>query len=51
MPIPKPEKETQTEWIKRCVPVVIQDGTTDKVDKAVAICFSMWREALKNKNN
>jgi hypothetical protein len=51
MPTPRPEKETREEWIRRCVPQVMADGTTDNQDQAVAICFSMWRQAEKSKEN
>jgi len=49
MPTPNLDTETRREWINRCVPVVIRDGTTDRPDQAVAICVSMWNEALKKK--
>lgn len=53
MPIPKPNEETREQWISRCIPVVINEGTTDNPAQAAAICFSMWRDALKKerKNN
>ena len=47
MPKPNPEQETRVEWIKRCVPVVIEDGTAKEPKQAVAICVSMWNESLK----
>lgn len=31
----------------RCVPKVIEDGTADGPDQAVAICSSMWEEAKR----
>ena len=50
MPIPDLGDETRDEWINRCVPVVIRERTTDRPDQTVAICISMWNEALKKKN-
>ena len=38
MPIPRPESETRSEWLNRCIPVVINEGTTDRQDQAAAIC-------------
>jgi len=49
MPTPDVDNENRREWIDRCIPVVISDGTTDRTDQAVAICISMWNEALKKK--
>lgn len=49
MPTPNPDKESKSEWVNRCVPVVIDDGTTDRPDQAVAICISMWDEFLKKR--
>jgi len=51
MPIPRPESENRSEWISRCIPVVINEGTTDRSDQAAAICISMWNEALKKRND
>jgi hypothetical protein len=34
--------ESQSEWMKRCVPVRIKEG--NKQDQAVAVCASMWRK-------
>jgi hypothetical protein len=41
MPTPKPG-ETRKDWMKRCIPIVIEEGTADDSDQAVAICTSMW---------
>jgi len=40
MPTPR-AGETQKEWMKRCVPVRIEEG--DEQEQAVAVCMSMWR--------
>jgi len=34
--------ETQDEFIARCIPVVIEDGTAEDNEQAVAVCYSMW---------
>jgi len=52
MPAPPKEGESQKDFIGRCVPVVISEGRPK--DQAVAICYSMWREAhpsSKKSNN
>lgn len=49
MPTPNLDEETRREWIDRCIPVVIKDGTTDRQDQAVAICINMWNEAKKKR--
>lgn len=45
MPKPHPESETQQEWMSRCIPTVLNEGTTDDPEQAAAICASMWDEA------
>lgn len=45
MPKPKPN-ETQDEFISRCIPMVISEGTTDDPAQAAAICHSKWREGF-----
>lgn len=42
MPAPG-ENESQEDFIGRCIPIVIADGTASNQDQAVAICHSMWR--------
>jgi HK97 family phage major capsid protein/HK97 family phage prohead protease len=49
MPTPKPGQETQSEWMARCVPYLIDEGK-DK-DQAVAQCLNIWREANKGMGN
>lgn len=46
MPTPT-ATETEQEFIGRCIPIVLADGTTDDNRQAVAICYSMWREGRK----
>jgi len=43
MPTPRPD-ETQSDFVSRCIPDVLADGTADDQKQAVAICYSMWRE-------
>jgi HK97 family phage major capsid protein/HK97 family phage prohead protease len=46
MPTPHPDTETRDEFISRCVPMLIEEGSEQ--DQAVAICSSMWEQATKN---
>lgn len=46
MPVPQPE-EKQDEFVGRCVPIVLGDGTAKDQEQAVAVCLSMWEEAKK----
>ncbi len=48
--MPEPgDGETRDEFIKRCVPIVIDDGTAADGDQAVAVCSSIWRRAHEPK--
>jgi len=35
--------ESEEDFMGRCVPQVLDDGTAKDQDQAVAICLSMWR--------
>jgi len=35
--------ESESDFMGRCVPQVLEDGTAEDQDQAVAICLSMWR--------
>lgn len=48
MPTPRKD-ETQKDFVSRCIPYVLKEGTAESRDQVVAICFSMWREHLKEK--
>lgn len=49
--MPTPGKnEKQDEFINRCIPIVMKEGTAEDNKQAAAICFSMWREHMKKKN-
>lgn len=49
MPTPKPN-EKEEDYISRCIPIVINEGTTKDPKQASAICYSMWREHKKKKD-
>lgn len=48
MPKPRSE-ETEREFIARCIPIVIEEGTAENAEQAAAICYSIWDEE-KNKS-
>ena len=41
MPTPRKE-ETRKEFIERCVPEVIEDGTAKDGKQANAVCINIW---------
>ena len=47
MPTPR-NGETQSEFVSRCVPIVLDEGTAESQEQAVAICHSYWDEAKKS---
>lgn len=50
--MPEPGKnEKEEDFISRCVPIVIEEGTAKDNDQAVAICYSLWREHKKKKES
>ena len=51
MPTPRTTIETREGWLNRCIPVVLEEGTANNSSQAVAICSSMWREALKKRQS
>ena len=46
MPKPMPG-QSQDDFIATCVPQVLDEGTAENPEQAVAICYSMWEEAKK----
>ncbi|NIV36793.1 MAG: phage major capsid protein [Anaerolineae bacterium] len=46
MPEPR-EGETRQDFVERCIPIVLEDGTAQDPDQAAAVCHSMWEEAQK----
>jgi len=50
--MPKPsEGESRDHFISRCIPIVIQDGTAEDADQAVAVCQSMWESSKMTVND
>jgi len=47
MPIPVPG-QSQDDFLKICVPQVLQEGTAENQAQAVAICVSMYEQAKKD---
>jgi len=46
--MPNPQKgEKHDDYIKRCIPIVINDGTAKNPNQAVAICNSIWDKSKK----
>lgn len=50
MPTPKPN-ESKKEYIDRCIPIVINEGTAKDGQQAAAICNSMWKEKKFEKDD
>jgi HK97 family phage prohead protease len=49
--MPEPNKdEEHDDFIKRCIPVVIDDGTAESPEQAVAICNGIWDKAKEGKS-
>ncbi len=49
--MPEPNKdEEHDDFIKRCIPVVIEDGIAENPDQAVAICNGIWDKAKEGKS-
>jgi len=44
MPSPPKDGESRDDFIGRCVPVVLEEGTAKDQDQAVAICSSMYED-------
>lgn len=48
--MPSPRKgETQSDFVRRCIPMVLGEKTTDDPTQAAAICYSMYDRAKKKK--
>jgi hypothetical protein len=41
MPTPQ-ENETEENFIQRCIPIVLNDGTAETPEEAYAVCASMY---------
>jgi hypothetical protein len=46
-PAPR-DGENEEEFIARCIPIVLEEGTAETQEQAAAICYSYWEER-KNK--
>jgi HK97 family phage major capsid protein/HK97 family phage prohead protease len=47
--MPKPGKnESHDDFISRCIPIVLDDGTAKDQAQAVAICNSIWEDSKKS---
>jgi len=46
MPTPRRD-ETRDEFIARCIPIVLEEGTAQSNAQAVAVCNSMYDEKLQ----
>lgn len=50
--MPTPNKnETQKDFINRCIPYVLKDGTAKDEKQAAAICHSLWRKRHSDSRN
>lgn len=49
MPTPN-EGESESDFVSRCIPIVIEDGSAEDQDQAVAMCYSYWEQAKKEKD-
>lgn len=47
MPTLQPD-ETYEDWMERCIPIVIEDGTAEDNEQAIAVCDSLWEEQSDN---
>lgn len=46
--MPSPQKgEKRKEFISRCIPIVMREGTAEDGKQAAAICYSYWRRKKK----
>jgi len=49
--MPNPSKgETQQDFVSRCIPIVLDDGTAKDSKQAAAVCYSIWRRAKGEKD-
>ena len=46
MPIPS-KNENRSDFVQRCIPIVMKDGTAEDSTQAVAICQSIWTDSKK----
>lgn len=46
VPVPR-KNESEQDFVRRCIPVVIREGTANDGAQGNAICHSMWRQHQK----
>jgi len=39
--------EKQKDFVSRCIPIVLKEGTAKNRSQATAICYSMYKEGKK----
>ena len=49
MPAPK-RNEKEKDFISRCIPYVLKEGTAKDNKQATAICYSIWRQSKGKKD-
>jgi len=49
VPTPR-ENEQQKDFIGRCIPIVMKEGTAKDSKQASAICYSIWRRSKGEKD-
>ena len=43
--MPKPRTgESRSDFVSRCIPIVMDEGTAEDSDQAVAVCNSLWKQ-------
>jgi len=48
MPKPK-QNESKADYVSRCIPIVLHEGTAQDKEQAAAICYSMFKKHHSNK--
>lgn len=48
MPTPK-RNEKRSDFVSRCIPIVLEDGTAEDQKQAAAVCYSMYKQAKEKK--
>ena len=46
MPEPR-QGESRDDFIGRCIPIVLEHGTAEDQDQAMAVCISMWNQGKR----
>jgi hypothetical protein len=47
MPAPR-DGENRDDFMERCIPIVLDDGTAEDQEQAAAVCSSMWEDAQED---